>query len=350
MEPTKFFASDNNSGAHPRILEAISRANQGGAPAYGEDELTAKAVGQLREMFGEQAQPFFVFLGTAANVLGLKSLVRSHNSILCADSAHINTDECGAPESIIGCKLIGIPTVDGKITLAACERALDARDSVHHNYPLVLSITQSTEYGTVYSLDELRRIGEFCRAHKLYFHMDGARLSNAAVHLGVPLRAMTTDVGVDVLSFGGTKNGLLLGEAVVFINSEIGQEFGHIRKQHMQLGSKMRFIAAQFTEFLKDGLWRENAIASNSIGLRLAEGIRDCEHVKIVYPVESNLVFVRMPKKIIANLNKEFYFYTVDASDAPGYPEGWPMARLMASFNTTEAQIDEFIQAIRAAG
>ena len=350
MEAYTFFASDNNSGAHPRVIEAIDRANQGFCSAYGEDPWTAEAAALLRQIFGHKARPWFVFLGTAANILGLKSLIRSHNSVLCPASAHINVDECGAPEAIIGCKLITIPADNGKIRLEDCLPALEAREAVHHSYPLVLSITQTTECGTVYSLDELTRIGEFCRANKLYFHMDGARLSHAAAYLGVSLKSMTTDVGVDVLSFGGTKNGLLMGEAVVFLNSELGQEFGHIRKQHMQLGSKMRFIAAQFTEYLKDGLWLENALAANRMAAMLADGIQDLDHVRIVYPVESNLIFARMPKKIIADLNKEFYFYTVDTMDAPGYPKEWPMVRLMASFNTKEEQVREFIRAIRAAG
>lgn len=349
MNTRKYFASDNNSGVHPRILEAIGRANHGSAPAYGEDEWTAEAVRHLKQAFGEQTQPWFVLLGTAANVLGLKCLLRPHHAVLCPQSAHINTDECGAPEAIIGCKLIALPAHGGKIDLEACEKALWAREDVHHPYPLVLSITQCTELGTVYSLEELKRIGEFCRANKLYFHMDGARLTNAAASLNVPLKALSTDVGVDVLSFGGTKNGLMIGEAVLFLNSDLGRDFGWVRKQHMQLSSKMRFVAAQFTEFLKDGLWRENAAHANAMAALLADGISDLEYLKIVHPVQANLIFARMPRKLIAELHKEFYFYIIDENDAAGYPQDWPMVRLMTSFSSTEEQVREFAGAIKAA-
>lgn len=350
MNTRKYFASDNNSGVHPRILEAIGRANHGPAPAYGEDDWTAEAAGHLKRTFGAQAAPWFVLLGTAANVLGLKCLVRSHHAVLCPESAHINTDECAAPEAIIGCKLIPLPAPDGKIDLESCEKALWAREAVHHPYPLALSITQCTEFGTVYSLEELKRIGEFCRGHDLYFHMDGARLTNAAASLGTSLKALSTDVGVDVLSFGGTKNGLMLGEVVLFLNPELGQDFAYLRKQHMQLGSKMRFVAAQFTEFLKDGLWRENALQANKMASLLAEKISDVAHLKIVHPVQANIIFARMHRETIAKLHKDFYFYIVDENDVPEYPKNWPMVRLMTSFNSTEEQVIEFAEAIRAAG
>ena len=350
MDTRKYFASDNNSGVHPRILEAIGRANHGSTPAYGADDWTAEAVEHLKQAFGEQADPWFVLLGTAANVLGLKCLVRSHHAILCPENAHINTDECAAPEAIIGCKLIPLPAPDGKINLEYCEKTLWAREEVHHPYPLVLSITQCTEFGTVYSLEELKRVGEFCRTNKLYFHMDGARLTNAAAHLGTSLKALSTDVGVDVLSFGGTKNGLMLGEVVLFLNPELGRDFAYVRKQHMQLSSKMRFVAAQFTEFLKDGLWRENASRANAMASLLAEKIKNLDLLKIVHPVQANIIFARMHRDTIAKLHKEFYFYIVDENDALGYPKDWPMVRLMTSFNSTEEQVREFARALNAAG
>ena len=347
MNLLKSFASDNNSGAHPRIFAAIASVNEGTAPAYGTDPWTEKAVAALQSTFGPKARPWFVFLGTAANVLGLKSMVRSHQCILCTDTAHIHCDECGSPEAIVGSKLIALPSVNGKINLDECKRALSMRDAVHHTYPAVLSITQTTECGTVYTIEELRTISAFCREHDLYLHMDGARLSNAAAYLGVSLKEMTTDVGVDVLSFGGTKNGLMFGEAIVFLNDAVGHEFSYVRKQHMQLGSKMRFMSVQFLEYLKDDLWRVNALAANRMAGILADEIRTMDHVRIAYPVESNAVFARMHKNAIAKLNERFYFYTSDPFDAEGYPKDWHMVRLMASFDTTEEQIREFAAAIR---
>ena len=343
----KSFASDNNSGVHERIIESIIKANKGTASAYGDDLWTAEAVEVVKGLFGEQAKPWFVFLGTAANVLGLKCITQSHQAVICADSAHINCDECGAPEAISGSKLLALPQVNGKINLADVERLLCLRESVHHVYPKVLSITQSTEMGTLYSLAELHTIGEFCRKHNLYFHMDGARLSNAAAALGVSLRAISTDVGVDVLSFGGTKNGLMSGEVVVFLNPELGHDFPYYRKQHMQLGSKMRFVTAQFIEYLKDGLWLENAKAANAKAKALEAKIKDLAHVKIVCPVEVNAIFARMHKDVIAKLQKDFYFYTIDSFDAPDCPKDWHLVRLMTSFNTTAEQVAEFAEAIK---
>lgn len=347
MSTLKFFASDNNSGAHPRILEALARVNVGSTAAYGSDEHTEQAVEVIKGVFGPKARPWFVFLGTAANVLGLKSMVRSHHGILCTDSAHINCDECGAPEAITGAKLLLLPHRGGKIRLEDCEAKLSLREAVHHNYPAVLSITQSTEYGTLYTVDELLAVRDFCRKHKLFLHMDGARLSNAAASLGLSLKQISADVGVDVLSFGGTKNGLMFGEVVVFLNDDLGHDFDYIRKQHMQLVSKMRFMAAQFQEYLKDGLWLENARAANRMAVLLADEIRDLDHLRIVYPVEVNALFVRMHKKIIAKLNERFYFYTIDAADAPDFPKDWHLVRLMTSFDSTEAQVREFAAAIR---
>lgn len=344
----KSFASDNNSGVHPRIFEAMLKANEGTAPAYGDDAWTEEAAAALQTTFGAEARPWFVFLGTAANVLGLKTMIRSHQAVICTTAAHIHCDECGSPEAITGSKLLAVPHKDGKVCLNEVEPLLAMRESVHHVYPKVLSITQSTELGAVYTLDELRAIKAFCVQHDLFLHMDGARLSNAAAALGVPLRALSTDVGVDVLSFGGTKNGLMSGEVVVFLNPEIGQDFPYYRKQHMQLGSKMRFVTAQFTEYLQGDLWRENALAANRAAKHLETRLKDMPHVRIAHPVEVNAVFARMHKNVVAELQKEFYFYTVDPLDAEGFPKDWQMVRLMASFNTTAAQIDEFADAIKA--
>ncbi|MDL2279684.1 low specificity L-threonine aldolase [Desulfovibrio sp. OttesenSCG-928-G11] len=345
----KFFASDNNSGAHPLIIEALQAANEGNAASYGEDEYTQAADAALKLCFGPSARPWFLFLGTAANVLSLKSMTRSHQAVLCADTAHINTDECGAPEALIGCKLIALPAKHGKISLESCLEALKTRQSVHHNYPRVLSITQSTECGTLYTLEELKAISAFCREHDLYFHMDGARLCNAAAAMGLSLRELSTDVGVDAFSFGGTKNGLMFGELVVFLNETLGGDFAYLRKQNMQLISKMRFMAAQFLAYLKNDLWLENASHANAMAALLAGELRGLEEVRIVHPVQVNAIFARMPARIIAKLNKDFYFYTVDASDAPGFPENWHLVRLMTAFNTTPEQVFEFAEAITKA-
>ena len=344
------FASDNNSGAHPRIIDALHRVNNGRVSSYGADHWTEEAVEMLRAQFGPSARPWFVFLGTAANVLGLKSMIRSHHAVICPESAHINTDECGAPETIIGGKLVVVPSHAGKVDLEECAQKLILREAVHHPYPKVLSITQSTEYGTLYSLDELKTISAFCRANGLWLHMDGARLCNAAAALGVGLKEMTADAGVDVLSFGGTKNGLISGEAVIFFNPELGHEFKYVRKQYMQLGSKMRFMAAQFTEYLKDGLWLENAQKANRAAKRLADGLAGLEHVNLVYPVEVNALFVRMPQKALDALSKNFYFYVFDPYDQEGFPKGRPMIRLMTSFDTTDDEVDTLIEAVRAVG
>ena len=350
MDSLKFFASDNNSGVHLRILAALAGVNAGGAAAYGDDGHTGRAVEALKGVFGPKAHPWFVFLGTAGNVLGLKSMVRPHHGILCAESAHIQCDECGAPEAITGAKLLPLPSCGGKIRLEDCLGKLKLREAVHHNHPLVLSVTQSTEYGTVYTLDELRVVREFCDEHGLYLHMDGARLSNAAASLDLSLRAISADAGVDVLTFGGTKNGLMFGEVVVFFNDALGHDFDYIRKQYMQLGSKMRYMAAQFQEYLRDDLWLENARAANRMAALLAEEIRPLESVRIVHPVEVNAIFARMHKKMIAKLNERFYFYTQDTSGAPGFPPDWHLVRLMTSFDTTEEQVREFAAAIRECG
>ncbi len=343
----KSFASDNNSGVHPRIIQSISKANIGTVPAYGDDRWTAEAVEQVKLTFGENANPWFVFLGTAANVLGLKCLVKSHEAIICANTAHINCDECGAPEAISGSKLLQVPSHAGKVNLAEVEPLLSLRESVHHVYPRVLFITQATEMGTLYSVEELAQIGAFCKKYNLYFHMDGARLSNAAAAMGVSLKAISTDVGVDVLSFGGTKNGLMAGEVVVFLNPALGHDFPYYRKQHMQLGSKMRFVTTQFTEYLKDGLWLENASAANAATKILADSIRGLPHVKFVCEPEVNAIFARMHKNVIAKLQETFYFYTIDSFNAPGFPKDWQLVRLMTSFDTTKEQVDELAAAIK---
>lgn len=346
----KIFASDNNSGVHPRIFEALQKANEGRAEAYGDDEWTARADAVIKRHLGENARGWFVFQGTAANVLGLKGLLKPWEAVLCAGGAHINTDECGAAEALIGCKLLLTDGDNGKVCLDACRNALWMREDVHHVYPRVLSITQSTECGTVYSLEELRQIKEFCRENKFYLHMDGARITNAAAWLGVSLADMADISGADVISFGGTKNGLLFGEMVVFLNPELGHDFPRIRKQNLQLLSKMRYLSAQFIEYIDSGLWLENATHANNMAALLRDKISTLEHVKICFPVQSNAVFARLPRKVVDRLLQKYLFYIIDEGDDPAYPAGWPMIRLMASFNTTTEEVEELAAAIADAG
>lgn len=350
MKYLKSFASDNTAGVHPRILEALARANSGAAQAYGADPDTGEFEATVRSVFGPSARPFIVASGTAANVLGLKSMVRSHQAVICADSAHINTDECGAPEAVIGCKLLSVPSRQGKITPEDCLPLLADRDDVHHSEPRVISISQTTEKGTVYTPEELAKLGAFCREQDLLLHMDGARLANAAAFLGVGLKEITTDVGVDALSFGGAKNGLMSGEAVIFLNEEIGRDFGRIRKQHMQLVSKMRFMASQFLPYLKENLWLENARAANLAAAMLAEEIAAMPHVHIEYPVQTNAIFARLGNNAVAKLSKDFYFYVLDPLEGTHPTVKGPLVRLMTSFCTAERDVREFAAAIRACG
>lgn len=337
-------ASDNYAGVHPEVMAAIVEANSGHAHAYGEDPVTVAAVERLREHFGEQTEAFFVFGGTGANVLGLKALTMPHHAILCAESAHIHRDECGAPERFTGCKLIPVKAPNGKLTIESLRPWLADKGSEHHNQPRVVSITQATELGTLYRPEELSKLSAFCRENALYLHMDGARLANAAASLGVSLRALTTDVGVDVVTLGGTKNGLLGGEAVLFLNGFRAPDFKWLRKQAMQLPSKMRFVSAQFLALFTNELWRRNASHANAVAARLEAGLRKLG-VKIAFPVEANAVFAYLPAEAIEELQQQAYFYVWDETETLE-PDGTLLTRLMASFDTTEEDIDGFVRAV----
>lgn len=338
----KSFASDNTSGVHPRILAAMERANAGHAKAYGQDPYTEQSAEVFRKHFGPDIDPYFVFLGTAANVLGLRTVTRPWHSVVCADVAHINVDECGAPESVTGSKLQVIPSHDGRIRVMDIVPLLHNLGNFHHSQPRVISITQTTELGTIYSQAQIRALADFAHANGMLLHMDGARIANACAALDVDLATLTRDAGVDVLSFGGTKNGMMFGEAVIFFNPELSREFDFIRKQGMQLISKMRFIAAQFIELLSDDLWLENARNANNMARILADNLRGLPHVTITRPVEANAVFARLSPEHIAALQKDFYFYEWD----PVLHE----VRWMTSFDTTEAEVMEFATAIRSLG
>ncbi|MGA2836811.1 MAG: low specificity L-threonine aldolase [Acidimicrobiales bacterium] len=333
---TRTFASDNWAGVHPQVLDAIARANDGGhAPAYGADPWTEQAERLFRDHFGPEAEIYFAFNGTGTNVVGLQSLLRPHEAVVCADSAHINVDECGAPERFLGSKLLGVPTPDGKLNPDLVAAAVTGVGDEHHVQARVVSITQSTEVGTVYTVDEIAGLAEWAHAHSLYLHLDGARIANAAASLDVDLGAFGREAGVDVVSFGGTKNGALGAEAVITFRNESETGLRFIRKQSMQLSSKMRFVAAQFVALLTDGLWRTSAEHANTMARRLGAGVSAVPGVRLAYPVQANGVFAVVPPAVTAALQTEFPFYVWDP-DAD-------VVRLMASFDTTEDDVDRFV-------
>jgi len=339
--PLRGFSSDNNAGVHPEILEAIGRVNQGHVVAYGDDAYTRSAVGKFEEHFGPDIAVFFTFNGTGANVLSLQALTRPFNSVLCSDYAHIYTDECGAPEKHTGCKLISLPQQAGKITLDSVRHAYHGIGDEHHAQPRVISITQSTEMGTVYRPEEIQGFARFAHEHGMFLHMDGARLANAAVSLGQTLRQASRDLGVDVLSFGGTKNGILGGEAVVFFHPEQSQDFLYLRKQSMQLASKMRFIAAQFEALLTGDLWRRSAEHANRMARVLEKEISRIPGVRVVWKVEANGVFVQIPPHAIEKIKRQYFFYV--------WIEEESIVRWMCSFDTTEDDIRIFAEVIAEA-
>ena len=341
MRPKRGFASDNNAGVHPRVMETLHTANHGHAVAYGDDVYTEAAVRLFRERFGESAEVFFVFGGTGANVAGLAAVTRPHQAVVCAETAHVNVDECGAPERFTGCKLVDLPTPDGKLRPEQLEPLLARAGDQHHVQPRVVSVSQPTELGTVYTVEELARLAEFAHAHALLLHVDGARLSNAAAHLGVSLKELTADAGVDVLSFGGTKNGMMYGEAVVFFDPALAEGFRFVRKQCAQLPSKMRFVAAQFTALLTEDLWLGTAAHANRMAQALAAELRGIPRLTITQPVESNAVFTLMPREAVPRVRERFFFYV--------WNEQTSEVRLMCSYDTTEEDVAELAAAVREA-
>lgn len=331
----KAFASDNYSGVHPEIMEALIRANAEHMGSYGSDEITTRTKKLFEKLFGAGTEVFFVYNGTGANIVSLSALTKSFNAVICSDLAHINVDESTAPEKFLGCKLIDVPTTDGKITPEQVEQKIIRVGDQHHPQAKVISISQTTEYATVYTVDEINALSAVAKKHKLYLHMDGSRISNAAVSLNKDFRAFTRDAGVDVLSFGGTKNGMMFGEAVVIFNPELAKDVYYLRKQGMQLHSKMRFISAQFEGLLSNDLWKRNATHSNAMAKRLAEGLRTIPQVKITQSVDANGVFAILPEDITPELQKEIFFYV--------WNEQTNEVRLMCSFDTKEEEIDRFI-------
>lgn len=331
------FISDNNAATHPAVIEQLIRANEGQAFAYSEDHITAEAIQLVRSHFGEKCEVFFTTTGTASNVICLKTLLDPFEAIICARTAHLNVDECGAPEAIIGVKLIDCDTEQGKLTPEHILACLQDNRMVHRVQPKVVSISQSTEWGTVYTLEELQAIINVCRQHNLYVHIDGARLANAACSLGVSLGDVCLNGGIDMLSFGGTKNGLMGAEAVVLFNPDLKQRASFLHKQMMQLSSKMRYISAQFIPLLSDDLWQQNAGHANQMAKRLAEQIRDV--VPIVMPVESNVVFAQLPEEVIKPLQDQYPFAVWNSSRH--------IVRWMTAFNTPKSAVDGFASLIK---
>jgi threonine aldolase len=334
MKPVRSFASDNNAGIHPQVLKAISAANQGHVVGYGEDPYTSSAVRQFKQHFGEDTHVFIVFNGTAANSLSLKAVTDSFHAVICTAVAHIYTDECGAPEKFTGCKLIPIPAPDGKLTVESVRNAYQGIGDQHHVQPRVISLTQATEMGTVYKPDEIKALARFAHEHEMLLHMDGARIANAAAALGQSLRQATRDLGVDVLSFGGTKNGLMGAEAVVFFDQKLAHNFQYLRKQGMQLASKMRFMSAQLDALLTTDLWRQNAQHANRMARLLQKEVSKIPQVKIVYKAEANGVFAKVPRHAIAKLQKRYFFYVWNEEES--------IVRWMCSFDTTAEDVRQF--------
>jgi threonine aldolase len=330
------FASDNWSGAHPEVLEAVARANDGGhTPSYGADPWTAEAHRLLAEHFGPDTEVYFAFNGTGTNVVGLQSLLRPFEAVICAQGAHIDVDECGAPERFLGSKLLPVATPDGKLTPPSAASVLTGIGDEHHVQARVVSITQSTEVGTVYTVDEIAELSEWAHANGLFVHLDGARLANAAASLDVDFGAFGQAAGVDVVSFGGTKNGALGAEAVITFQGPVETRLPFIRKQAMQLSSKMRFVAAQFVALLTDELWLRNARHANDMALRLGVGAMAVPGVLLAQPVQANGVFAVLPPAVAVALQAEYPFYVWDESTG--------VVRWMASFDTTEADVDGFV-------
>jgi threonine aldolase len=334
------FASDNNAGVHPEILEEIRSVNKGHVIGYGDDPYTEEARDLFCQHLGADTETFFVFTGTAANVLGITAVTRSWNSVIAAFTAHVEQDECGAPEKFSGCKVLTVDTPDGKINPEMLRKHMHGFDFEHHSQPKVVSITQATEMGTVYSPQEISELADYAHKRDMLIHMDGARIANAAVYLDLPFKAFTTEAGVDILSFGGTKNGMMFGEAVCFLRPGLSDNFKYIRKQGMQLASKMRFISAQYIAYFRKELWKKLAMHSNSMAQLLFSKVKDLEGIKITQPVQANGVFVILPDEIAKILQERYFFYPWD--------DNMSEYRWMTSWDTSEDDIEEFTDLLRA--
>jgi len=333
------FASDNWSGVHPVVLDALINANVGHHAAYGSDDYTKYAQELFKSIFGKDSSTYFVYNGTAANIMALESVSHSFNSVICSEHAHIHVDECGAMEKHAGVKLISLPTTNGKLSPEQIIPHIKTERYPHQSEPSVISITQTTELGTVYTLDEIRKLADLAHAYGLYLHIDGARISNAVVALNTDFKSLITDTGVDILSFGGTKTGMMFGEAVVFLKPELDKYFELYRKQGMQLASKMRFISAQFIALLTKDVWKENAANANNMAKYLADKLRTIPDIQISQEVQSNGVWAIIPQTLAEKMQKTQFFYPWDEKKSE--------YRIMASWDTTKLEIDQFISLIK---
>lgn len=333
------FASDNFSGVLPEVMEAINQANNGHVMAYGGDPYTTSAIEKFKNLFGDNIDVYFAFNGTGANVIGLSTLTQSYHSIICPSTAHIQVDECGAPDKFTGCKVIPIDTPNGKLSPELIKPQLHGFGFEHHSQPKVISITQCTELGTVYTPEEVKAICDLAHEHDMYVHMDGARLANAVVSLDVDVKEFTTNAGIDVLSFGGTKNGMMLGEAVIFFNPELSKDAKYIRKQSMQLCSKMRYIGAQFDAMLSNDLWLKTAKHANAMAKLLKTEVEKIPQIKITQEVQANGIWALIPKDKIEKLQEEYFFWIWD--------EHAGEVRWLCSFDTTKEDILGFVDLLK---
>ncbi len=333
------FASDNNAPVHEKVMQALSEANKGDVIAYGDDIYTSDAERKFRHYFQSEVEVFFVFNGTGANVSAISNLTHSFNGIITAETSHMNNDECGAPEKFSGCKLLTVKTSNGKISVDDIKKFLHSKGFEHHSQPKVISISQPTELGTLYKPEEILKLAHFADEHDMYLHIDGARIANAIAALNISLAELLTYTGVDVISFGGTKNGMMYGEAVVFINNLLASDFKYIRKQSMQLASKMRYISAQFNAMFYDDLWLKNARHANKMAKYLELKLEEIPEIKITQPIETNAIFAVVPPSIIEPLQKEYFFYVWDDEKNE--------VRWMTHFQTTADDVDNFISHLK---
>lgn len=332
------FASDNNSGVHPSVIKAIENANEAHAIAYGDDPWSAEAEALIKIEFGEKASSLFVFNGTGANTIALRATTRPYNAILCTTLAHIAVDECGAPAFQSGCCIKEIATQDGKLSPELLKPLLTGFGVPHHSQPKVVYISQCTELGTVYSIDEIKAIADYVHAFGMYLHMDGARLSNAAIKLNRSFKEITVDCGVDILSFGGTKNGMMMGEAVISFREELNEELKYLRKQSAQLYSKMRYSSCQFIPYLKERIWHENAQHANEMAQRLRTGIESFSRFEFTRQTDANILLLKMPKEISDKLAEEYFFYV--------WNESVNEIRLVTSWDTKESDVNDFLHCL----
>lgn len=329
------FASDNNSGIDPQVLKAIIDANENHCIGYGDDPYTKKLFTILKERFNDSIVPFLTFNGTGANTLALKQVLKPYQSVICTETAHINVDETSAPENIVGCKILPVKTKDGKLTINDIKPFLSVKNDIHHSQPKVVAISNSTEVGTVYNKKELKNLADFCHENDLILYCDGARIANAAVSLDSDLKEITLDVGLDIWTIGGTKNGLMCGEILIFANENIAEGFQFLQKTGLQLASKMRYLSAQFLAYFEDNLWGKNAKNANKMAQIFAKKLNKFKNIEFAYPVEANGIFIKIDRKYIEKLLEKYFFYIWDEQEN--------IIRLMTSFDTKESDIDSFI-------